>query len=45
MQVTDRVREREPDRVWRVLTKRIGGLVQLKEQGARGGVTRAEATA
>jgi hypothetical protein len=39
MRVTDRVVQREPVPVWRVITERIGGRVQLKERGAGGGVT------
>jgi hypothetical protein len=34
-----RVIKRESVSAWRVLTEHIGGRVQLKEQGAAGGVT------
>jgi hypothetical protein len=37
--VTNRVIKREPIPAWREPTERIGGRVQLKEQGAGGGVT------
>jgi hypothetical protein len=36
MRVTDCISGREPVLVWRVITERIGGRVQLKEQGAGG---------